>query len=247
MRWMLIGLAGMLCLGGCGTKKSSLLMERQARGPIEEESSVAKAADWRVVPIMDTQVKDGVEVNVNFCSREYLKNFFANRNVFGHYAGSDPYYAEQMVFYVKIANKTDKRIRINPVEFTLVDDRGNQYAVVGTDYVTAFAESKKPVSTTTRGLLENASPGYFGFSVPVGKMFASKPQDQFARLQLSSLQSGYLYPGVTHDGLIAFWNPVLKATKLRLYVSNIKMDFNAMDDPKSSMDFTFEFTATLPQ
>ena len=245
MRWLIVGLVGALCVSGCSSKKSSLLLERQARGPIEEEGGVAKAADWRVIPVMDTQTKDGIEVNVNFCSREYLKNFFANQNVFGAYAGQNPYYPEHMVFYVKITNKTDKKIRINPVEFTMVDDRGNQYALVGTDYVTAFAEAKKPVSTTTRGLLESASPGYFGVSVPVGKMFATKPQDQFARLQLSTLQSGYLYPGVVHDGLIAFWNPVLKATKLRLYIGNIKMDFDSMDQPKSSVDLTFEFTATI--
>ena len=246
MRWMLIGLAGVLCLGGCASKKSSLLLERQARGPIEEENEVAKAANWHLEPVMQTQAKNGIDVNINFCSHEYLKNFFANRNVFGIFAGPNPYYAEHMVFYVKIANKTDKRIRINPVDFTLVDDRGNQYSVVGVDYVTAFAESKKPVSTTTRGLLEGASPGYFGFSLPVGKMLASKPQDQFARLQLSSLQAGYLYPGVTHDGLIAFWNPTLKSTKLKLFIGNIKTDFDADDKPRTSVDLAFDFVATIP-
>ena len=245
MRWMLIGLAGVVCLGGCASKKSSLLLERQARGPIEEEGEVAKAANWRLEPVMQTQAKNGVEVNVNFCSHDYLKNFFANRNVFGAFAGANPYYAEHMVFYVKIANKTDKRIRINPVDFTLVDDYGNQYSVVGVDYVTAFAEAKKPVSTTTRGLLENASPGYFGFSLPVGKMLAAKPQDQFARLQLSSLQSGYLYPGVVHDGLIAFWNPVLKATKLHLFLGNIKTNLNANDEPTATVDLMFDFLATI--
>lgn len=246
MRWILIGLVGVIGLGGCASKKSSLLLERQTRGPIDEESEAAKASDWRVIPVMDTQTKDGVAVNVNFCSREYLKNFFANRNVFGPYAGPSPYYPEHMVFYVKISNQTEKKIRINPIEFTLVDDRGNQYGLVGADYVTAFAEAKKPVSTTTRGLLEGASPGYFGFSVPVGRMIAStRPQDQFAKLQLSTLQSGYLYPGVIHDGLIAFWNPVLKATRLRLYIGNIKGNFDPTDEPKSSVDFMFEFTATI--
>ena len=245
MRWLLISVLGMACLSGCASKKSSLLLERQARGPIEEESEVAKAADWHLEPVMQTQAKNDIEVNVNFCSREYLKNFFANRSVFGAFAGPSPYYAEHMVFYVNVANKTDKRIRINPVDFTLVDDRGNQYSVVGVDYVTAFAEAKKPVSTTTRGLLENASPGYFGLSLPVGKMLMTKPQDQFARLQLSSLQSGYLYPGVTHDGLIAFWNPARKTTKLKLFIGNIKTDFDADDKPRTSLDLAFEFVATI--
>ena len=245
MRWQLVGLVGVMCLSGCAGRKSSLLLERQARGPIEEEGSVAKAADWHLVPVMQTLAKDDVEVNINFCSREYLKNFFANRKVFGPYAGANPYYAEHMVFYVKIANKTDKKIRINPADFILVDDRGNQYSPMGVDYVTAFGESRTPVASTTRGLLENASPGYFGFSVPVGKMLATKPQDQFARLQQSSLQAGYMYPGVIHDGLIAFRNPATKATKLHLYIGNIKTDFNSNDEPESSVDFTFDFIATI--
>jgi hypothetical protein len=149
-----------------------------------------------------------------------------------------------MVFYVKIANQSGAKIRIDPREFTLIDDRGNQYASMGTDYVTAFGEFRKPVGTATRGLLEGASPGYFGVSVPVGRLVAGKPQGQFARLQQAALQAGYLYPGVVHDGLIAFWNPATTATTLRLLVTNIKAEFDAKDEPKTALEFSFEFTAS---
>ena len=249
MRWIavwlgcVIGLAGMT---GCAGRKSSLLLERQARGPIDEEPSIAQPIEWKLDPVMQTQTAAGVELTVNHCSREFLKNFFSNKELFGHYAGASPYYPEYLVFYVKIANRSQKKIRINPPEFTLIDDRGNQYATVGVDYVTAFAEYRKPVSTTSRSVLEGASPGYFGLSIPVGKLFVQKPQGQFALLQQSSIQPGYVYPGVVYDGLIAFWNPTPKATALRLLITNVKTDFDANDWPKTALDFSFEFHAATP-
>lgn len=246
MRWLLLCAVGIMCVAGCGGRKSSLLLERQARGPIGEVSAVAKPVFWHLEPVMQTQTQAGIEVNINYASHEYLKNFFSNTAVFGTYAGANPYYPEHVVFYVKIANRSDKKIRITPAEFTLIDDRGNQYSTVGTDYVTAFAEYRQPVATTTRGVLENASPGYFGFSFPLGKLIASKPQGQFALLQQSSLQAGYLYPGVVHDGLIAFWSPSAAVKRLRLLITNIKTDFDANDWPKAALEFPFEFDATTP-
>ena len=243
MRRLLICAAGMILAAGCAGRKSSLLLERQARGPLEEEGAVATSVAWKLEPVLQTQKKGDVEVTVNYASSEYLKHFFSNKKVFGEYAGTNPYYPEYMVFYVKIANRSPKKIRINPAEFVLIDDRGNQYSTVGADYVTAFGEYRKPVSTTTRGLLENASPGYFGVSVPVGKIFAAKPQGQFALLQQSSLQSGYLFPAVVYDGLITFWNPSREAKKLRLLVSNVKTDFDPEDRPQTALEFTFEFDA----
>jgi hypothetical protein len=228
-------------VAGCGSKKSSLLLERQARGPIEEEPAVAQAVPWRLEPTTQTLAKEDVEVTVQYASRDYLANLFTNKKIFGSYAGKSPYYPEHLVFYVKTANQSDKRIWIAPREFVLVDDRGNQYHPVGTDYVTAYAEARSPVATTTRGMLEGASPGYFGFSVPVGRMVAGKPQGPFALLQQSSLQTGYLYPGVIHDGLVAFWNPSPAAKKLLLLVTNIKTQFNANDEPKLTLEFPVNF------
>jgi len=243
MRWAALAAAALLGLAGCG-RKSSLLLERQAVGPIAEEPLVAQQIAWHLVPVMQTQEQEGVEVNVNYASPEYLRNFFSNRSLFGPFAGPSPYYPEHMVFYVKIANRSDRKIHINPAEFTLIDDRGNQYGAIGVDYVTAYAESRKPVSTTTRGVIEEARPGYFGLSLPVGKLFASKPQAEFARLKQSSLQHGYLYPSVIHDGLIAFWNPPESATRLRFLIANIKTDFDANDEPRTVLDFAFDFSAS---
>ena len=244
MRWWLIGMAGMVCLVGCSGRKSSLLLERQARGPIEEEPAVAQAASWHMTPESQTKAQEGIEVTVKFAPAEYLRNLFGNKRLFGTYAGKNPFYPENLVFYVKIANRSQKKIRINPAEFTLVDDVGNQFATIGVDYVTAFGDYRRPMSTTTRGLIEGASPGYFGISLPIGKAMAQKPQGQFALIQQSALQNGYLYPGVVHDGLIIFWNPPAGQRKLRLFITNIKTDFDANDWPRVSMEFPFEFSAT---
>ena len=246
MRWLPLCVAGLLCAVGCASRKSSLLLERQARGLMDEEPRVAQVASWRLEPLMQTQTKSQVEVIVNHASRDYLRNFFNNKALFQSYAGTSPFFPENLVFYVKIANHSDAKIRINPAEFTLVDDRGNQYSTVGVDYVTAFAEYREPVGTTTRDVLSGANPGYFGFSLPVGRYLSKKPQGQLAQLQQSSLQPGYLYPGVIYDGLIAFWNPSTNATKLRLLLANIKTDFDANDFPKTAFDFAFDFAASKP-
>ncbi|MBI3321932.1 MAG: hypothetical protein HYZ91_06675 [Candidatus Omnitrophica bacterium] len=247
MRYLAIGLIGLCCVIGCASKKSSLLLERQARGPLDEEPMIARPVLWTLEPVMQTQAREGVEVAVNYASREYLRNLFSNRNLFGGYAGPSPYYPEYLVFYVKITNRSPQKIRLNPAEFTLVDDRGNQYGTVGVDYVTAFSEYRKPMTSSTRELLESASPGYFGVSIPLGRMIAKKPQGQFAQLQQSSLQPGYLFPGVVYDGLIAFWNPTPQAKKLRLLITNIKTAFDATDSPNTALEFPFDFAATAQE
>ncbi len=243
MRWWLIGMAGLVYVAGCSGRKSSLLLERQARGSIKDASSVAKAAAWHLTPESQTKTDGNVEVTVRFASAQYLKDLFSNKALFGSYAGKNPFYPEHLVFYVKITNRAQQKIRLSPGEFTLIDDHGNQYSTIGTDYVTAFGESRQPIATSTRGLLEGASPGYFGISLPIGKLVAQKPQGQFALLQQSAMQSGYLYPGVVYDGLLAFWNPPAGQRTLRLLITNVKTDFDANDLPRVSLEFPFEFSA----
>ena len=106
----------------------------------------------------------------------------------------------------------------------------------------AYADARAPMSTTTRGMLSDVRPGYFGISFPVGRMVASKPQGRFALLRQSSIQKGYLYPGVTHDGMIAFWNPSAQVTTLTLLITDIKTKFHANDEPKKALEFPFTFT-----
>ena len=231
----------LLTVLGCN-RTSSLLLERQARGPITEEQGIARGVKWSLEPPTQTQTQSGVELSVTYAPPEYLDEFFRNRKMFGQYAGLNPYFLEQIVFYVKIANASNKKLHIDPDQCVLLDDKGDQYHSLNPDYNTALAEAKAPFSTLSRGMLDEARPGYFGLGVPVCKIIA-KPQQRFALLKMSSLQSGYLYPGVVYDGLLAFWSPHQQAKKVRLLLTDIKTDFNAHDEPQVSLEFTFEFTA----
>ncbi len=242
MRWLVVGVMGVVLCGGCSGRRSALLLERHARGPLTESPEVAQRVVWRLGPETQTQEQQGVEVTATFASSQFLQQLFGNRSIFGAYAGPNPYFQENLVFYVKIANRSQQRIRIAPSDFVLTDDRGNQYVPIDVDYITAIAESRQPVATATRGVLEEARPGYFGFSLPVGKILGAKPQGRFALIKQSSLQAGPLYPGVVYDGLIAFWSPNRNAATLRLLVTNLKTEFDAKDQPQRSLEFPFSFT-----
>lgn len=240
------GIFGILLIvvgvAGCG-HRSSLLLERQARGPLAEGREIAQRLQWVLEPVTQTKTQDNVEVTVTYASPQYLNVFFSNRQVFGPYAGLDPYFSEQVVFYVKLANHSGKKIRIQPSEFVMLDERGNQYQALSSDYNTALAEAKAPLATMTRGVIDEAHPGYFGIGVPVGTILG-KPQQRFALLTMSSLQPGYLHDGVVYDGLVAFWSPHQQTQHLRFVLSNMKTDFDANDWPKTVLEFVFEFAAS---
>ena len=244
MRAAVVVMVGMLVLSGCSGKKSSLLLERNARGPIQHALSVGQKLDWRLEPTQQMLSKSGVDVTVTVATKTFLKDFFANRLYFGSYAGKNPSFPEHLVFYVTIANRSDERVEIDPSKFVLVDDLGDQYATLSIDYITALAEYHAPVSTTTRGILSEARPGYMGIGVPVGNFMASKPQGRLAQIKQGSLSSGVLHQGVVHDGLVSFWSPASGAKKLKLVIGKVKTDFNANDEPQSPLEFPFEFPAS---
>ncbi|MBI4597333.1 MAG: hypothetical protein HY737_02895 [Candidatus Omnitrophica bacterium] len=234
-------------LCGCGVRTSSLLLERHARGPIAENASIAHRVDWKLEPLSQTQTQKNVDVIATFGSQSWMKDFFSNRNAFGAFAGMNPYFLENIVFYVRVANKSTQPILINPPAFVLIDDRGNQYTPINEDYVNAIAEAKAPVAVATRGMLEDARPGYFGVGVPIGKLVNTRPQGRFALIKQSSLQSGYLYPSVTYDGLVAFWSPSHDTKSLKLVLTDIKTDFNANNEPQASLEFPFTFQVVPPK
>lgn len=247
-QWALLGMV-LILAAGCSIpkKKSSLLLERYARGVLSEAHLAGGRVDWSLNPEVQTQQQKGVEVAVTHATADYQRKLFSDKTIFGEFAGQDPYFPENLIFYVKISNNSQKKVRIFPGDFVIVDDLANQYSPINVDYVTAYAEYKAPMSTLTRGLIEDARPGYFGLSLPVGKIVATKPQGRFALIQQSSVQSGALFPGVVHDGLVAFWNPNRNAKKVKLLVNNIKTDYSAEELPQTSLDFVFEFQITPKQ
>ena len=141
---VMVGMSLGMLSAGCGNRKSSLLLERQARGPLAEERQIATWTRWILEPLSQTKTQNSIDVAVTYATTDYLNQFFNNREIFGQYAGMNPFFPEQMVFYVKIVNKSGKKIRIDPAQFVLLDDLGNQYQSLSADYSTALAESLRP-------------------------------------------------------------------------------------------------------
>ncbi len=241
MRVALMGLGLCLVLSGCASKKSSVMLERRSVGPLDEEVAMAAGKPWHIEPTVLTQEQHGVEIAAHPASQEYLTQLFLNKKIFGEFAGKSPFSTDHLVFYVKIANHHTQKIHMSPGAFVLLDERGNQYQTLGVDPLTALAEARQSWGGA-RGVLSEAKPGYFGIGIPVGSLLKGSQRD-FALLKQSALQTGYLYPGVTYDGLVAFWSPRTDTKTLRLILGEIKPDFNAKDEPQASLDFPFEFTA----
>ena len=235
------GVMILLAATGCG-RKIALLLERQAYGPLQEEHRIGQGTAWSLAPVTQVKTQEGIEVTVTHASPQYLVEFFRNPKMFGEYAGMNPFFLEQLVFYVKIVNHSGKKIYLDPANFVLLDDHSNQYASLGGDYATALAEAKAPVATLTRGVLADAHPGYFGIGVPVGQIIG-KPQQRFALLKMASLQPGYLHDGVVYDGFVAFWSPNEESKILKLVLADIKSDFIPQGFARSSVDFIFELLA----
>ena len=226
---------------GCATRhESSLLLERQARGPMIEESGIAHQHLWMLDPATQTKTQDGLEVMATYASREYLNELFRNQRIFGSFAGMNPFFPEQVVFYVKVTNHSGKKVHIDPGIFVLLDDKGNQYPMISPDYTNALAEKKAPMATLTRGVLDDARPGYFGIGVPVGKILG-RDQRRFALLKMAVMQPGDLYEGVVYDGLVTFWSPHDEANHFLLLLPDMKTDFAPDGEAQKSIDITFEF------
>jgi hypothetical protein len=234
-----------LAIAGCSRKKDKILLERRALGRITDEPSMAKEVERELDPVFQTKTQDGVEVSIRFASREYQNSFFNNEDVFGDFAGESPYYPEHVVFHLSITNGSEDRILVQPNYFVLVDDLGNQYGPIGVAYLLAFAKFRTPISSLTTEALEDAHPSYMGIGVPIGKLVTGKGQRRLALIKQVSIRPGYLYPGVSHDGVIAYWNPATTSRRLRLFLSNIATDFDPNNEARKSINFVFDFDSIL--
>ena len=240
----LVCLVVLLTTIGCVQRRSSVLMERSARGPVAVERELAQQFAFELAPPSVTMEHDGVEMTASFASPSYLHTYFQNRAIFGSDAGLNPYFPENLVLYVRIANRTAGRIKIDPNDCVLLDNLNNQYQSLPQDTITALAEYRAPIATFTRSTLREARPGYFGVSVPAGGFmagFVGNPQQRLALLKQVTINQGILYPGVVYDGFIAFWTPHRAAKTLRL-VWPVKADINANDQPQKLVDFELPFT-----
>lgn len=232
-----------LAAAGCA-RRASVLMERSAKGPVAAERELAQQSNVELLPNSQTVEHEGIELTVSFASHDYLKTYFQNRDMFGGDAGMNPYFPDNLVLYMRIANRSARKIKMDPNDCVLLDDLNNQYQYLPLDTITTLAESRTPIASFTRGTLREARPGYFGVSVPVGAPLAGmvgNPQQRYALLKQVNINPGLLYPGVVYDGFVAFWTPHRSAVTLRA-VWPIKTDLNANDEPQTVVDFELPFT-----
>jgi hypothetical protein len=231
----------LLTMVGCSGKRSSLLLERKARGQVAYEKQYGTRQVVYAYPPEHVATQQDVEITVKFYSLADLGDYFKRKELFGSDAGANPFYPQNLVFYVQIRNNSNKRITIDPAEFYLVDDLGAQYTLMSIDYLEALANEKMGVADMTRMGLKKA-PDVYG--VDVGG-FASgivpTSRKRFALLKRVSLSKGPLLPGVVYDGFIFFIRPHKDAKDIKLILSNVKTDFDPGNLPKRSMNFTYDF------
>lgn len=233
----------LLIAAGCA-RRASVLMERSAKGPVAAERELAQQFQVELAPNSQTIEHEGIELTVSFASHDYLKTYFQNRDMFGGDAGINPYFPDNLVLYMRIANRSGQKIKIDPNDCVLLDDLNNQYQYLQLDTITTLAASRAPIASFTRSTLQEARPGYFGVSVPAGAPlagFVGNSQQRYALLKQVNINPGLLYPGVVYDGFVAFWTPHRAATTLRA-VWPIKTGLNANDEPQQVIEFDVPFT-----
>ncbi len=233
-------LAGLMLSAGC----RGLAARERPKGQIELQQPEVKRKELLPIQVDPTTVslsKSGIDVTIRYASMEDLDRFFENKQIFGSLAGKNPYPPDTLIFYVKIANHSGKKIRVNPEDFVLVDNLNIQYSELSPDNLSAIYEAKANVwgfAKTTGDL----APGPYGIPLKVaGSMGGGGGRKLHYLIKQVRLAPGYLHPGIAYDGYVAFPRPHPTATSARLILSNVKTDFDPADVPASAIDFDFSF------
>lgn len=221
---------------------------RSLKGQLELEQAKPPRIILKTTPPFAVLEKEGVEVTIRYASENELDNFFSNKVIFGKFAGKNPYPEGTLVFYVRIANKSGHRIRVNPDDFVLIDDLSIQYVHLSPDDISALYETHGDFWAFAKSTGDLA-PGYYGAPFKVASEFAGGgPRRANYLIRQARLTGGYVHDEVTYDGYVAFPRPHPNAKKLRVILANFKTALNPADEATASMDFEFEFTLTpVPQ
>lgn len=243
-------LVGTCCIGiavavsGCRTGYSSI---ERPKGQIEYRQPEEKREPVRLSPATASQSKDGVDVTIRYASADELDKFFEDKKVFGPLAGKNPYPDATVVFFVKIANHSGKRVQVNPEHFVVIDNLNIQYAELSPDNISSLYESKANLwsfAKTTGDL----APGPYGAPLKVASaMGAGSGRKQHYLIKQVRLAPGNIFPGVAYDGYVAFPMPHPNCASIRLLIHNLKTDFNAADEPAHAVHFEFPFQIDQPK
>ncbi len=232
-----------LTTASCGGR---LVMLERPKGQIELRRPEGPPVTLFLDPVTSSTSKAGVDVTIRYAAPEDLDKFFENKEVFGNLAGKSPYPPGTLIFYVKIANHSGKKIRVNPDDFVMIDNINIQYAELSPDNISAIYEAKANLwsfAKTTGDL----APGPYGVPLKVaGSLGAGTGgRKQHYLIKQVRLGAGYVHPGIAYDGYVAFPRPHPNATSVRVIVGGLKSDFNPADEPTSSIDFEFPLTLKI--
>ncbi len=234
-RLLLLGL-GCLFLVGC---RGGFATIERPKGEIGLRPPEVPKTVIRVDPATASQSKDGVDVTIRFASPDDLKAFFSKKEIFGNLSGGNPYPPDTMVFYVKVANHSGKKVFVNPEWFVLIDNLNIQYSELSPDNISSLYEAKASVwsfAKTTGDL----APGPYGAPLKVaGSLGSGGGRKLHYLMKQVRLAPGYVHPGIAYDGYVAFPRPHPQATSVRLLLDNIKTDFNPADLPSNAVHFEF--------
>ena len=238
-----LGIAGFvvwLALVAAGCR--GLPTTERPKGQIELRRPVALLAPVLLAPATASLSKEGVDVTVRYATPEELEKFFQNKEIFGPQAGKNPYPAETLVFFIKVANFSGKKIRVNPEDFVLIDNLNIQYAELSADNISAVYEARANTWSFAKSTGDLA-PGFYGAPLKVaGALGSGGGRKQHYLIKQVRLAAGYVFPGIAYDGYVAFPRPHPNANSVRLLIHNIKTDFNAADLPANAIHFEFPFT-----
>lgn len=233
-------LGGITLIGpGCGGR---FAMIERPKGQIELRQPEAQRFLIRMDPPTSSLSKSGIDVTIRYASPEELAQFFSKKEIFGDIAGKNPYPPDTVVFYVKLANHSGKKIKVDPNDFVMIDNLNIQYSELSPDAISALYEAKANVWSFAR-TTGDLAPGPYGVPFKVaGTLGSGGGRKLHYLMKQVRLAAGYLHPEIAYDGYVAFPRPHPNATSLRVVLANIKSDFNPADEPAAAIDFEFPLT-----
>lgn len=231
-------LSAVLALAGCGGRMMNV---ERPKGQIELRSPETAVSVIRLNPATASQTQAGIDITIRYASAEELDQLFSNEKIFGKLAGKNPYPPETLIYFVRVANHSGKKIYVRPEEFVLIDNLNIQYSELSADNISALYEAKAGLwsfAKTTGDL----APGPYGAPLKVaGVLGSGSGRKQHYLIKQVRLAAGNVYPGVAYDGYVAFPRPHPNATSVRLFITNLKTDFNSADVPANALQFEFLF------
>lgn len=233
-------------LTGCAIKSEFMLRQSKEKKLNLDPSSIKPVARYMegliLKPSFVSLSKEGINIYIRYLNRKVLENFFDNEKRFGKLAGPNPYFKDVLVFYIRITNNTGGKIKLDPKNFVLLDDLHNQYSYLNPDYIISLYKARSIVYSITKSTQELTPGGIYGAPVDVATSLTGRGlEKKLILLKTVELTGGYVYNGVSYDGLIAFFKPLRDSSKVKLKLPDIKTEFDVNDEALREIEFETSF------